>query len=34
MVSVTKPQYIDKIPTKMTGKIGDIITEKDENKKS
>jgi translation initiation factor RLI1 len=34
LVSVIKPQYVDIIPTKLSGKLADIIAQKDENKKS
>jgi translation initiation factor RLI1 len=34
LVSVIKPQSVDLIPKKITGKVGDIIAQKDENKKS
>lgn len=34
LVPVIKPQYVDSIPKKVKGKVGDIIAKKDKNGKS
>lgn len=34
LVPVIKPQYVDNIPKKVSGKVGEIITKKDVNKRS
>jgi len=34
LVPVIKPQYVDNIPKKVSGKVGEIINKKDVNKRS